>query len=327
MKAARIHQTGSPEVLELEEVDVPVPVDDRVLIRVGVAGVNFTDVMARQGVYISRDVAPALPAILGTEVAGVVTATGPGVAEDLAGKRVIAFVRGGYAEYALASRQLVAELPPGIDLADATAFLVQGVTAWQLLRECGRIDRGETVLVHSAAGGVGTLAVQLAKVLGASTVIATAGSADKRKLAAELGADVTVDYTVPDWADAVLASTGGQGADIILDAVGGDVGEQSLACLAPFGRLVSYGVSSKLLAAFSGSQLMQKNQSVTGYWLTGRLARDSRPVMDAVASLLGLAGQGRIHAVVRHAFPLEKVADAHRAISDRGTVGKVVLTV
>ncbi|HET8658981.1 MAG TPA: NADPH:quinone oxidoreductase family protein [Micromonosporaceae bacterium] len=327
MKAARIHQTGSPEVLELEEVDVPVPVDDRVLIRVGVAGVNFTDVMARQGVYISRDVAPALPAILGTEVAGVVTATGPGVTEDLAGKRVIAFVRGGYAEYAVASRQLVAELPPGIDLADATAFLVQGVTAWQLLRECGRIDRGETVLVHTAAGGVGTLAVQLAKALGASTVIATAGSADKRKLAAELGADVTVDYTVPDWADAVLASTGGQGVDIILDAVGGDVGEQSLACLAPFGRLVSYGVSSKLLAAFSGSQLMQKNQSVTGYWLTGRLARDSRPVMDAVASLLELAGQGRIHAVVRHAFPLEKVADAHRAISDRGTVGKVVLTV
>jgi NADPH2:quinone reductase len=326
MKAVRIHQTGSPEVLELDEVGVPVPGDDQVLIRVGVAGVNFTDVMARQGVYISRDRAPELPTILGTEVAGVVTATGAGVPDDLAGKRVIAFVRGGYAEYAVAPRQLTAELPPGIDLADGTSFLVQGVTAWQLLRDCGRIEPGDAVLVHTAAGGVGTLAVQLAKEFGASTVIATAGSADKRKLAADLGADLALDYTVPDWADAVLESTGGQGADIVLDAVGGDIGEQSLTCLASFGRLVAYGVSSKLFSAFSGSQLMQKNQSITGYWLTGRLARNSVPLMHAVASLLELAGQGRIHAVVRHVFPLEKTADAHRAISDRRTVGKVVLT-
>jgi NADPH2:quinone reductase len=288
--------------------------------------VNFTDVMARQGVYISRDTAPVLPAVLGTEVAGVVTATGPGVAGDLAGKRVVAFVRGGYAEYAIAPRHLVTELPPGIDLADATAYLVQGVSAWQLLRDCARIERGETVLVHSAAGGVGTLAVQLAKAFGASSVIATAGSADKCKLAADLGADVTLDYTLPDWADAVLASTGGRGVDIVLDAVGGDIGERSLACLAPFGRLVSYGVSGKLLSAFSGSQLMHGNQAVIGYWLTGRLARDPEPVARTVAGLLDLAGQGRIRAVVRHAFPLEKAADAHRAISDRRTVGKVVLT-
>jgi NADPH2:quinone reductase len=327
MKAVRMHQTGSPEVLEVNEVDAPVPVDDQVLIRVGLAGVNFTDVMARQGVYLSRDAAPALPTILGTEVAGIVTATGPGVVEDLAGRRVVAFVRGGYAEYAIAPRHLVMELPPGIDLADATAFLVQGVTAWQLLRECGRIQPGESVLVHSAAGGVGTLAVQLAKAFGASTVVATAGSAEKLKLASELGADVTVDYTVSDWTDGVLNAVGPSGVDIVLDAVGGDVGERSLATLAPFGRLVTYGVSSKILAAFSGSQLMHKNQSIIGYWLTGRLARDSRPAMDAVAGLLGLAGSGRIRAVVRHAFPLERAADAHRAISDRRTIGKVVLTV
>jgi NADPH2:quinone reductase len=326
MKAVRIHQTGSPEMLALEEVDAPIPGNGQVLIRVGVAGVNFTDVMARQGVYISRDAAPALPTILGTEVAGVVTATGPGVPVDLTGKRVIAFVRGGYAEYAIAPASLLAELPLGIDLAEATSFLVQGVSAWQLLRECGRVEPGETVLVHSAAGGVGTLAVQLAKAFSASNVIATAGSTDKLKLAAELGADVTVDYSQPTWADAVLASTGGRGADVILDAVGGDIGEQSLACLAPFGRLVAYGVSSKLLAAFSGSQLMQKNQSVTGYRLTDRLARDSVPIMAAVANLLELAQLGRIHGVVRHAYPLEKAANAHRAIADRGTVGKVVLT-
>jgi NADPH2:quinone reductase len=327
MKAVRIHETGGPEVLGVEEVDAPVPGHGQVLIRAGVAGVNFTDVMARQGAYISAAAAPQLPAILGTEVAGVVAATGPGVPGDLAGRRVVAFVRGGYAEYAIAPTELVTELPPGIDLAEATAYLVQGVTAWQLLTDCAHVEPGQSVLVHSAAGGVGTLAVQLAKVLGASTVIATAGSAAKRDLAAELGADVVADYTAPGWADEVLASTGGRGADIILDAVGGDIGEQSLDCLAPFGRLVAYGVSSKRLAPFAGTQLMHKNQTVAGYWLTGRLAADSQSVASVVAVLLKLADAGELRAVVRHAFALEDAADAHRAISDRRTVGKVVLTI
>jgi NADPH:quinone reductase len=327
MKAVRIHETGSPEVLRVDEVGVPVPGQGQVLIRVGVAGVNFTDVMARQGMYISKDAAPDLPVILGTEVAGVVVAAGPGASQDLVGQRVIAFVRGGYAEYAIAPAGLLCELPAGIDLAEATSFLVQGVSAWQILRDCGRIEAGQSVLVHSAAGGVGTVAVQLAKALGAATVLATAGSADKRKLAADLGADATVDYTLPDWADEVLAVTGGRGVDIVLDAVGGDVGEQSLACLAPFGRLVVYGVSSKRISPFSGSQLMHKNQSVIGYWLTGRLAQDGEPIRQTVAHLLKLAADGRLRGVVRHAFPLEGAAQAHRAISDRRTVGKVVLTI
>jgi NADPH2:quinone reductase len=326
MKAARIHETGGPEVLVVEEVDVPVPGPGQVLIRVGVAGVNFTDVMARQGVYISSSAALELPATLGTEVAGVVAGVGPGVPDDMVGRRVIAFVRGGYAEYAIAQPGLLTELPPGVDLAEATSFLVQGVTAWQLLRDCGRMKPTESVLVHSAAGGVGTVAVQLARAFGASTVIAAAGSVDKRKLAAELGADVAVDYTLPDWADTVLASTGGRGVDIVLDAVGGDIGEQSLTCLAPFGRLVVYGVSSSRLSAFSGSQLMHKNQSVTGYWLTGRMAQDSQSIRTILAGMLKLAGAGQLRGVVRHAFPLEGAADAHRAISGRRTVGKVVLT-
>jgi NADPH2:quinone reductase len=327
MKAVRIHETGGPEVLGVEEVDTPAPGPGQVLIRAGVAGVNFTDVMARQGAYIAAAAAPQLPAILGTEVAGVIAATGPGVPGDLAGRRVVAFVRGGYAEYAIAPTELVTELPPGIDLAEATAYLVQGVTAWQLLTDCGHIAPGESVLVHSAAGGVGTLAVQLARVLGASTVIATAGSAAKRDLAAELGADVVADYTAPGWTDEVLALTEGRGADIILDAVGGDIGEQSLDCLAPFGRLVTYGVSSKRLAPFAGTQLMQKNQTVAGYWLTSRLAADSQSVAEVVADLLKLADAGQLRGVVKHAFALEDAADAHRAISDRRTVGKVVLTI
>jgi NADPH:quinone reductase len=327
MKAVRIHETGGPEVLRVEEADVPVPGPGQVLIRTGVAGVNFTDVMARQGVYISAGAAPRLPVILGTEAAGVVAATGPDVPAGLAGRRVVAFVHGGYAEYAIAPLDLVTELPPGIDLAEAVAYLVQGVSAWQLLSDCGRLEPGQAVLVHSAAGGVGSLAVQLARILGAGTVIATAGAPAKQKLASELGADVVVDYTMPGWAGDVLAATGGRGADIILDAVGGDIGERSLDCLAPFGRLVVYGVSGKRLAPFAGSQLMHGNQTVCGYWLTGRLTSDSESVTRVVAKLLRLAGAGRLRAVVRHAFPLEAAAGAHRAISDRRTVGKVVLTV
>lgn len=330
MRAVRIHETGSPEVMRLDEVDTPTPGPGEVLIRVGVAGVNFTDVMARQGMYISQDSVPRLPVTLGTEVAGMVAAVGPGGPDSLLGRRVVAFVHGGYAQYAVTSPDLVTELPATVDLAEATSYLVQGVTAWQLLHECGRLEPGQSVLVHAAAGGVGTLAVQLAKVFGASTVVATAGSAEKRKLAMELGADVAVDYTVPEWPAAVLAATGGRGVDVVLDAVSGSIGEQSLSCLAEYGRLVVYGVSSTRLAPFAGSQLMQRNQSVTGYWLTGRLRpRDGveSPAARIVAELLTLAGSGRLRGVVRHAFPLEQAADAHRAISARRTVGKVVLTV
>jgi NADPH2:quinone reductase len=333
MKAVRINETGSPDVLRVEDVDVPRPGPGQVLIRVAVAGINFTDIMARQGVYVVREAAPPLPRVLGTEVAGIVTETGPGVPAALSGKRVVSFVDGGYAEYAVAPAGMVTELPPDVDLGEAVSYLVQGVTAWQLLKDCGRLAAGQSVLVHSAAGGVGTLAIQLARAFGASTVLATAGSAAKRQLALELGADAAFDYTNPDWADEVLKATGGVGADIVLDAVGGEIGEQSLRCLAPFGRLVVYGVSSKSLAAFAGSQLMHKNQSVTGYWLTSRLGArgtDEAAATNAgqiVGSLLGLASDGQLRGIVRHAFPLEEAAAAHRAIADRRTVGKVILTV
>jgi NADPH2:quinone reductase len=330
MRAVRIHETGSPEVMQLDAIEVPTLGPGEVLIRVGVAGVNFTDVMARQGMYIHKDSAPELPATLGTEVAGVVAAVGPGAPDRIVGQRVVAFVHGGYAEYAVTSPDLVTELPGAIDLAEATSYLVQGVTACQLLRDCGRLEPGQSVLVHAAAGGVGTIAVQMAKAFGASTVVATAGSAEKRKLAMELGADVAIDYTLPDWPAAVLAATGGRGVDIVLDAIGGSIGEQSLSCLAEYGRLVVYGVSSSRIAPFAGSQLMLGNQSVIGYWLTGRLRpRDGVGSSAAriVAELLTLAGRGQLRGVVRHAFPLEQAAEAHRAISSRATVGKVVLTV
>jgi NADPH2:quinone reductase len=325
VKAIQIRETGGPEVIRVEQdVEMPKPEYGQVLIQVAAAGVNYTDVMARQGVYLTREAALELPATLGTEVAGVVAGLGEGVSSPVPGTRVTALVKGGYAEYAVAPHRLVYPLPAQVDFAAAVAYLVQGITAWEILRVSGALAAGERVLVHSGAGGVGTLAIQLAKVFGASTVVATASTTQKRDLAAELGADACVDYTSADWWREVQAATGGCGADVILDAVGGDIGEQSLNCLAPFGRLVVYGVASGRLASYAGSQLMHKNQSIAGYWLTSRLAHDGSSA-QVVPQLLELAGQGTIKSVVRHVFPLEEAAEAHRAISGRHTTGKVVL--
>jgi NADPH:quinone reductase len=321
VKAIRIHETGSPEVMRLDEVDQPAPAAGQVLIRVAVAGISYIDLMARQGAY---DAGGPLPAILGTEVAGIVVAAGPGTPDDLVGTRVIAFAVGGYAEFATAPAELVTEVPADADLGEAMCYLTHGVAAWQLLTDCGRVRPGESVLVHAAAGGVGSIAVQLARVHGAATVLATAGSQDKRQLAKELGADVVLDGASPDWPGEVLAATGGRGADVVLDGVGGDVGEQSADCLAPFGRLAVYGVASKQAATFSGAQLMRKNQSVIGYWLAGRPPGGQLAI---VRSLLELSAAGRVHGVVRHVYPLEEAAAAHRAIGDRRTSGKVILAI
>lgn len=326
MRAIQMSETGGPQVLRAVEAARPVPGEGQVLIRVAAAGVNYTDVMARQGVYLTRESAPALPAVPGSEVAGTVAAVGPGVAAPAVGSRVAALVHGGYAEYAVAPAELAFPLPVEVDFAEAVGYLVQGITAMQLLRDCARMRAGERVLVHSAAGGVGTLAVQLAKELGASSVVATAGSRQKLELAASLGADVCVDYTQADWSQEVLAATDGHGVDIVLDAVGGDVTEQSLACLGSFGRLLVYGISNKRLATFAGTQLMARNQTVSGYWLRSRMAEE-KGTTDVVPELLELAAQGKIKTVVQHVFPLDQAGKAHQAISDRQTVGKVVLLV
>ena len=222
MKAVRIHHTGGPDVLVVEDVETPKPPPGTVLVKVGVSGVNYTDVMARQGIYMSRESGRDLPRTMGTEVAGVVTAVGEGVEPDLVGSRVVAFVEGGYAEYAVADRRLTFRLPESVELGDAVAFLVQGITAWELLVDRARLREGETVLVHSAAGGVGSLAVQLAHHLGASRVIATASTASKLALASRLGATDTVNYTEPGWADRVLDLTDGRGVDVVVEAVGGE---------------------------------------------------------------------------------------------------------
>jgi NADPH2:quinone reductase len=323
MKAIRIHETGEPEVMRLEEVDTPIPAQGEVLVKIAAAGINYADIAQRRGAYLTRTYTPMT---LGFEAAGIIIAHGPGVSSPPIGTRVVAFVNGGYAEYASASATNLIPIPDSLDFARAAAFPVQGLTAYQTLRESGRLQPGESVLVHAAAGGVGTLAVQLARLMGASKVIGTASNEQKRELVRSLGADAAIDYTQEDWVEQVKQATGGRGVDIVLEVVGGKITEQSLQCLAPFGRLVVIGAASGERPQFSGIQLMYKNLSVVGYWLTAWLNRPDR-IAAATIELMQYLATGSLQIVVGQAFPLAEAADAHRAIAARQTTGKVVLLV
>jgi len=323
MKAIRINETGGPEVMHLEEIETPTPKEGEVLIKVAAVGINFADLAQRQGAYLTRT---QTPMTLGLEFAGTVAALGPGVSSPEVGTRVVAFGEGAYAEYAIAPATSVIPIPPGLDFTHAAAVPVQGITAYQLLRESAQLQAGESVLVHAAAGGVGTLAVQLAKLLGAGTVVGTASTSSKLDLARRLGADTAINYTEANWVEQVKNATDGKGADIILEMVGGEIAEQSLQCLAPFGRMVVYGAASGQMVQFSGLQLMYKNQAIIGYWLTAQLSRTDR-VARAMLEIMQYLSSGKLEIVVGQTFPLAEAAEAHRAIADRKTVGKTVLTV
>ncbi len=323
MKAIRINETGGPEVMHLEEIETPVPGEGEVLIKVAAVGINYADLAQRQGAYLTRT---RTPMTLGVEVAGTVAELGPGVRTPAEGSRVVAYVNGGYAEYAVAQATTVMPVPPGLDFTQAAAFPVQGLTAYQLLRESAHIQPGESVLVHAAAGGVGTLAIQLAKLMGAGIVVGTASNSSKLDLIRRLGADAAINYTEDNWVEEVKNATRGQGTDIILEMVGGEIAEQSLKCLAPFGRIVIYGAASGKIAQFSGIQLMYKNQAIIGYWLTSQLQRADRIAMAAM-ELMQFLASGKLQIIVGQTFPLAEAAQAHQAIAERRTMGKVVLLV
>jgi NADPH:quinone reductase len=323
MKAIRIHETGGPEVMHLEDVETPTPGQGEVLIKIAAAGVNYADLAQRRGAYLTRT---RTPMTMGFEAAGTIAALGPGTSAPPVGTRVIAFVEGGYAEYAIASASNIIPIPENLDFTHAAAFAVQGLTAYQTLRESGRLQPGESVLVQAAAGGVGTLAVQLARLMGAGKVIGTASSEQKLELVRSLGADAAINYTQDDWVEQVKKATGGRGVDVVLEVVGGDVANQALQCLAPFGRLVIIGAASGERAQFSAVQLMYKNLSVVGYWLTAWMSRPDR-IAAAALELMQYLANGKLQIIVGQTYPLAEAAQAHRAIAERRTTGKVVLLV
>ncbi|TDB49618.1 MULTISPECIES: quinone oxidoreductase [Bacillaceae] len=323
MKAVQFKQYGSPDVLRVINLARPVPKKKDVLIKVEAIGVNYADTARREGAYV---VDTPLPFIPGSEVAGEVVELGEEVEGIKVGMKVVTLLGShratGYAEYTLADSRGLIPLPDGVDLKQAAALPLQGLTAYHILKTMGRIEKGETVVVHAAAGGVGTLAVQLAKKFGAH-VIATASSDEKLAIAKRLGADVLINYTEAGWQNKVMEETK-HGADVILEMVGGSIFYDSLQCLAPFGRLVFYGMASGQPVKFNPGRLMEKNQSVMGFFLPQMMAKPSL-YQQSLQELLTYMKNGELELLIGGTYPLEDAAHVHRLLQGRKTTGKLIL--
>jgi len=323
MRAIRFHSLGEPDVLKFEEAPDPTPQPGQVVVRVRAAGVNFADTRFRRGTYFVR---PRFPQIPGIELAGEVAALGEGVTSFKIGDRVMGLGDGAYAELALARADDLVAIPDGLDFAVAAGLPVQGLTAHHLLRLAGRLAKGERVLVHAAAGGVGTLAVQLAKRFGAAQVIATASSAEKLDLARSLGADVGIDYTTTDVVAAVKDATDGAGVDIILEMLGGQAAlEQNMKCLGAFGRMIVFGAASgDTKGTIEPIALMAKNQSVIGYYITP-LLKLRELWAPPLTELAAWTAAGELKVIIGARLALAEAVVAHRRMEGRETVGKIVL--
>ena len=313
MRAIQMSEYGGPEVLELVELPVPEPAEGEVLVKVARAGLNLADTHRRTNTYIAKETLPVVP---GSEVAGV--------REDT-GERVVALCgSGGYAEYATAPAALTFPIPGGVSDETALALVLQGLTAWHLYRTCAKIAPGETVVVHAAAGGVGSLAVQLGKPLGAGRVVATASTEKKRALALELGADAAVDGAPEGLKERLIEANLGRPVDIVLEMVGGAVFDQSLKALARFGRLVIHGIASGESNTVRSGDLMRSSRAVVGFWFMHCIGRPEM-IDEALADLFARVARGELRVVTGPAYPLGQAAQAQTDLAERRTTGKVTL--
>lgn len=322
MKVIQLKEYGGPEVLQLVEMERPVPTGHQVLIEIHAIGVNYADTARREGQYV---IPTKLPFIPGAEIAGVVVETGESVTNVKTGDRIVTLIEsGGYAEFALADSRGLIPLQDSMEFEQAVALPLQGLSAYHILKTMGRLEKGEIVLVHAAAGGVGTLAVQLAKLSGASKVIATASTDDKLALAADMGADVLVNYTEQGWEEKVLEATGGKGVDVALEMAGGEIFNKTLKCLATFGRLVIYGVASGEQSRFYPSSLMARNQSVIGFFLP-QIMRNPELIQSSMAEMLEYLSKGQLKLTIGGIYSLNQAAEVHRLLQSRQTKGKLII--
>ena len=333
MQTVRANRFGTCDVLEIEEVPVPRPRLGQVLIRVESAGVNFSDVKRRR-----QDPYPfptSLPFTPGGEVAGTIETLGDGVEDLSVGMPVFALAgadgSGGYAQFTLANAAQTVPIPPGVNIDVASSLMIAGSAAFLILKEAACLRPGESVLVQGAAGGVGSYAVQLAKLLGAGIVIGAASTPKKRAAVLALGADHVVDYTRTDWPERVREITGGQGIDVLLEMAGGEAFEQSLSCLAPFGRTVVYGSSSGEPLRI-GPETIQHlfyeespNQSLISFNLGLWFGMRPEVAAGALKALIGFVASGQVTVQVGHVLPLVQAAEAHRLLEGRRTTGNIVL--
>ncbi|TCO57223.1 quinone oxidoreductase family protein [Actinocrispum wychmicini] len=313
MRAVQITEFGGPEVLSVTDVADPAAGAGQVLVEVSRAGVNYADTHQVEDSYLTS---ASLPLIPGGEVVGT-TADG---------RRIAAMIgHGGYAEKALVYEAMAFDVPDGVDDVAAVALLVQGITAWFLLKKVTHFQPGESVVVHAGAGGVGSLAVQLAKTMGAGRIIATASTKEKRDLTLELGADVAIDPAAEDLTAAIIEANGGKRVDVVLEMTGGRVTDQSLVALAPFGRLAFYGMAGREEPKdVSPVALMKHSSTVSGFWLAHGF-NNPELLRQAYAEMAAEVAAGRLRVVGGGDYAMSDVRTAHEDMRARRTTGKLVI--
>jgi NADPH2:quinone reductase len=325
MTVIGIRAPGGPEMLVPEERPVPQPGEGEVLVKVAAAGVNRPDVVQRQGFYPPPKGATDIP---GLEIAGEVVALGAGVKRWKLGDKVMALVvGGGYAEYCPAHESHCLPVPAGLSMVEAAAIPETFFTVWHNTFERGKLKAGETLLVHGGSSGIGTAAIQLAKAFGAK-VVTTAGSAEKCEACRKLGADVAVNYKTEDFVAATKAATGGNGAELVLDMVGGDYIERNYEAAAVEGRIVQIAFQGSPKATVDFRRIMLKRLTHTGSTLRARSVPDKGAIARAVEEhALPLIAAGRVKPVMDSTFPLREAAAAHARMETSQHIGKIVLTV
>jgi NADPH2:quinone reductase len=311
VKAIQIKEFGGPEQMELVELPDPAPSDGEVLVDVARAGINFADTHAIRNDYLAEQTLPMIP---GGEISGR-TADGRRVAAMLGG--------GGYAEKVTVPEPWLVPVPDEVDDDQAAGLLLQGVTAHALLHHCAHVQSGETVAIEAAAGGTGSLAVQLAKRAGAK-VIALASSEEKRALAERLGADATADSKAEDLTEAITAANGGERVDVVLHMSGTGF-EAELKALGPLGRIVVFGNAARHSNQVETSYLLQTSKSVIGFWLVPLIVQRQEVVAGAIAELLGAVAAGELEVVIGQVYPMSEARRAHEDIKERRSTGKLLL--
>ncbi|MFG2044173.1 zinc-binding alcohol dehydrogenase family protein [Dactylosporangium sp. NPDC048998] len=313
MRAVQIREFGGPEVVQVRDLPEPVPAAAELLVEVARCGVNFADSLLRENGYIASATLPIIP---GGEVVG----------RTPDGRRVAAMIQnGGYAEKAVVPEAHAFPVPDELDDVEAVALLAQGLTAWWLVNRTARIQPGESVVVHAAAGGVGSLALQLARLRGAERVIAVASTPEKRDVALSLGADNTIDPAADDLTAELCAANDGAQVDVVLEMTGGRVTDQSLAALAPFGRLALYGMASRIEPEkVSLRALQRRSATISGFWLMHAFTRPEI-LEKAYAELAALVTAGDLRVIHGGDYPMSEVRRAHEDLRNRQSIGKLVI--
>jgi NADPH:quinone reductase len=321
MKAWRVHAWGEPESMQLDDIVPPEPGPGQVRIRHRAAALNFFDILQVQGKY---QVKPPFPFTPGAEAAGVVDAVGSEVRHLKPGDAVLAFVSGGFAESSVTDANRAFPIPAGMDFAEAAAMPIVYHTSWYALRKRTTLERGEWLLVHAGASGVGMSAIQIGKALGAR-VIATAGSAEKWDFCLAQGAEHALDYRDAAWPDRVKELTGNRGVDVVYDPVGGDVFDLSTKCIAPDGRLLVIGFASGRIPAIQANRILLKNIAIVGVFWGAHVQRLPEYLVETQQALATMYMAGQIRPIVGKTWPLDSAPAALRELADRKVTGKSVL--